>query len=77
MLRATNVVISKNVRLMQKEQTWLSYGRKAMLISFKVLIFRAAQDLHNSLNNSSGQTGSRTEQVEICQVRQLQAVDIG
>ena len=27
-----------------------------MLISFRVLIFLAAQDLHNSLNSSSGQT---------------------
>jgi hypothetical protein len=27
-----------------------------MLISFRVLIFLAAQDLHNSLNSSSGHT---------------------
>jgi len=27
-----------------------------MLISFNVLIFRAAFDLHNSLNSSSGHT---------------------
>lgn len=33
-----------------------SYGKKAMLISFKVLIFFAAHDLHSSLKSSSGQT---------------------
>lgn len=38
------------------QHTCDSYGKKAMLISFNVLIFFAAQDLHNSLNSSSGQT---------------------
>lgn len=39
-----------------QQLTWHSYGKNAMLISFRVLIFLAAQDLHNSLNSSSGQT---------------------
>lgn len=39
-----------------KYRTWHSYGRKAILISFRVLIFLAAHDLQSSLNNSSGQT---------------------
>lgn len=33
-----------------------SYGRKAMLISLRVFILRAAIDLHTSLNSSSGHT---------------------
>lgn len=41
--------------------TWHSYGRKAMLISFKVLIFLAAHDLHSSLNSSSGQTADQSQ----------------
>lgn len=36
--------------------TWHSYGKNAMLISFNVLILRAAVDLHRSLNSSSGHT---------------------
>lgn len=36
--------------------TWHSYGKNAMLISFNVLIFRAAVDLQRSLNSSSGHT---------------------
>lgn len=40
----------------QPKHTWHSYGRKAMLISFMVLILRAAIDLQMSLNISSGQT---------------------
>lgn len=34
-----------------------SYGRNAMLISLRVLIFLAARDLQISLNSSSGHTG--------------------
>ena len=37
--------------------TWDSYGKKAMLISLRVLIFLAASDLQISLNSSSGHTG--------------------
>lgn len=36
--------------------TWHSYGKKAMLTSFNVLIFLDAVDLRNSLKSSSGQT---------------------
>lgn len=41
---------------MLRQRTWHSYGRKAMLISFIVLMRRAAIDLQISLNISSGQT---------------------
>lgn len=44
------------IELSNKQHTWHSYGRKAMLISFKVLTLRAAIDLQISLNSSSGQT---------------------
>lgn len=44
--------------------TWLSYGRKAMLISFNVFIFLAAGDLHSSLNNSSWHTGGMHTKIE-------------
>lgn len=38
-------------------QTWLSYGRNAILISFRVLIYLADGDLHSSLKSSSGHAG--------------------
>ena len=36
--------------------TWLSYGVKAMLISFSDRILLAAKELQTSLKRSSGQT---------------------
>lgn len=50
------VRLEKNIQALHKQHTWHSYGRKAMLISFKVLILRAAIDLQISLNSSSGHT---------------------
>ena len=49
---ASLIMKTNNIRI---KLTCDSYGRNAMLISFKVLINLALGDLHNSLNNSSGQ----------------------
>ena len=44
--------------------TWPSYGKNAMLISFRVLIFLAAHDLQISLKSSSPHTAIITQVIE-------------
>ena len=49
-----------------KGPTCDSYGRKAMLISFRVFINLAHVDLHNSLNSSSGHAEIRKKTYNYC-----------